>query len=282
MDHYLEIVMSSLLKTPPSVPDPEPAHLDELFAGIELIEDDGEPMESDWHVKTMLLLMSSIDQHFRDREDYYVGGNMFIYFSAQQARNNDFRGPDFYFVWNTMRQPLRKYWAVWLEHGRTPDVVIELCSPSTRKEDHGTKKKIYEATLHVSDYFCYDPEKGLLEGWILKNKKYVPLKPNAEGRLWSEELGLWVGPWHGKLGRFTDTWLRFFDKQGKLVLNEDEASSLRADEAERNAETAQRHADEADKRLKTVEAEAEALRAKLASLEAKNGSAKNGTGKKKK
>ncbi len=269
--------MSSLLKAPPSIPDPEPASLDELFVGIELIEDDGEPMESDWHVKAMLSLMSSIDQHFRDRDDYYVGGNMFIYFSAQQARNRDFRGPDFYFVWNTTRRPLRKYWAVWLEDGRTPDVVIELCSPSTIKEDHGRKKKIYESTLHVSDYFCYDPETGILEGWTLKNKKYIPLKPNADGRLWSEELGLWVGPWHGKLGRFDDTWLRFFEKSGRLVLNEDEASERRAEEAEL-------HAKQAAKRAKAAESELESVRAKLASLEAKtkNGSAKNGTGKKKK
>jgi hypothetical protein len=188
---------------------------------------------------------------------------MFIYFSAQQARDRDFRGPDFYFVWNTTRQPLRKYWAVWLENGRTPDVVIELCSPSTIKEDHERKKKVYETTLHVSDYFCYDPETGTLEGWRLKDKKYVALKPNADGRLWSEELGLWIGPWHGKLGRFDDAWLRFFDTKGQLVLNEEEAVT---------------------RRLKAAEAEAAALRAKLASVEAKskNGSAKNGKRKKKK
>src|SRR5438128_1925677 len=127
---------SILLKTPASIPDPDPAPLEEILPQVELIYDDGEPMVSDWYVKAMLLLISSIDQHFHDRDDFYVGGNMFIYFSEEQARNRDFRGPDFYFVWNTTRKPLRKYWVVWQEGGRVPNVVIELCSASTIKEDY--------------------------------------------------------------------------------------------------------------------------------------------------
>jgi hypothetical protein len=103
------------------------------------------------------------------------------------------------------------------------------------------------------------------------------LKPNADGWLWSEELRLWVGPWRGDVLGYGDTWLRFFDKEARLVLDPSEAARLSADEAKRDAEKA--------KALASVaEAEAAALRAKIASLEAKsrNGSAKNGAGKKKK
>jgi Uma2 family endonuclease len=217
-----------------------------------------------------VLLINSIHHHFRDRDDFYAAGNMFIYFSAEEARNRDFRGPDFYFVWNTSRRPMRKYWVLWHENWRTPNVVIELCSPTTIKEDYGHKKDIYEQTLRVNDYFCFDPDTGVLDGWRLKRRKYVPLKPNADGRLWSEELGLWVGPWHGDVLGYDDTWLRFFDKDGRLVLDETEA--------------ARHDAKKAGDRAKAAEAEAAALRAKIASLEAKamNGSVKNGAGKKKK
>jgi Uma2 family endonuclease len=250
--------MSGMLKTPRSLKAARPANLGEL-AGIKLIEDDGEPMESDWHVKAMGLLVNSISHHFRDRDDFYTAGNMFLYFSPSQVRNNDFRGPDFFFVWDTHRRPMRKYWAIWDENFRTPNVVIELCSPTTIKEDHGRKKDVYQSTLHVNDYFCYDPATGKLEGWRLKTRKYVPLKPNADGRLWSVELGLWVGTWSSDLLGYEDTWLRFFDKDGRLVLD-------------------------ADERARAAEAEVAALQAKLASLEAKakNGSATNGKGKKKK
>jgi hypothetical protein len=84
----------------------------------------------------------------------------------------------------------------------------------------------------------------------------VPLKPNADRRLWSEELGLWVGPWRSELFGYSETWLRFFDKEGRLVLDETETERL----------------------------EVAALRAKVAALEAKakNGTEKNGSGKKRK
>lgn len=264
---------ASLLKTPPSIPDPDPGPPIHILRKIELIYDDGEPMESDWHVKAMVLLVSSIDQHFRERDDYYVGGNMFIYFSETQARNRDFRGPDFYFVSDTTRLPMRKYWCVWEENGRTPDVVIELCSPSTIKEDYGRKKKVYESILHVVDYFCYDPDSGKLDGWRRSGKKFVALKANAQGRLWSDELGLWVGTWTGRIGRQEATWLRFFDEDGNLVLSENEAAA-------RNAEEQRRNADEQRRRADAAEAELAQLRERVASAEKKpNGT--NGKGKKK-
>ncbi len=214
---------SILLDTPASVPKAKPHTWEEIRPKVELISDDGEPMESDWHVKEMVLLISCIDQRLAGREDYYVGGNMFIYFSEEQARDHDFRGPDFFFVWNTTRKPLRPYWAIWEEGGRTPNVVIELGSPTTIKEDHGPKKDTYESILHVHEYFCYNPKTEKLEGWRHNGKKFVPIKANAQGRLWSEELGLWLGVWKGKVGHFDDTWLRFFDRDGKLVLSEHEA-----------------------------------------------------------
>jgi Uma2 family endonuclease len=258
---------STLLKTP-AAPDPEPAPLEEILPKVELIEDDGEPMESDWHVKQMVLLIDCVEQHFHARNDFYVGGNMFVYFSEEQARNRDFRGPDFFFVSDTTRKPLRRYWCVWQEGGRTPDAVIELSSPTTIDVDHGEKKRIYERQLRVGDYFCYDPETQLLEGWTLVRKRYQPLKPNEKGWLWSEELELWLGVWQGRIGRFEDNWLRFFDRDGKLVLNENEASRRLAEEERRQREAA--------------EEEAAQLRIRLAALEKKDHSSSNGGKRKKK
>src|SRR2546423_15190948 len=65
---------------------------------VELIETDGEPLESEWHRMAMNLLIEVVRYHLRQRNDFYVGGNMFIYFSTMQARNRDLRGPDFFFV----------------------------------------------------------------------------------------------------------------------------------------------------------------------------------------
>jgi Uma2 family endonuclease len=259
---------STLLKTLPSIPDPEPGLLEDILPKVELIEDDGEPMESDWHVKQMVLLIDCVDQHFRDRDDFYVGGNMFVYFSEEQARYRDFRGPDFFFVSDTTRNPLRHYWCVWQEGGRTPDAVIELSSPSTIDVDHGEKKRIYEKKLKVGDYFCYDPDTRQLEGWTLASKRYQPLKPNEKGWLWSEELELWLGVWNGKVGRFDDTWLRFFDRDGQLVLSENESVQRLAEKERRLREAA--------------DAEVVQLRTRISALEKKGQSSTNGGKKKKK
>src|SRR5262245_3692770 len=159
----------------------------------------------------MNLLIESVYYAMSGRNDYYCSGNMFIYFSEQQVRNKDFRGPDFYFVKNVEREPIRPYWAVWKEKGRYPDVIIELMSATTRNEDLTVKKDVYEKTFHTYEYFCYDPDTKELFGWRLKDSVYRSIDPSENARLWCEQLGLWLGTWVGThMGRDM-TWLRFFD-----------------------------------------------------------------------
>ena len=125
----------------------------------ELVYDDGEPMESARHVEQMTMLIRSLRNGLRDREDIYVGGNMFLYFSETQSRRNDFRGPDVFIVLGTTQRE-RRAWVVWEEDGRAPDVIIELLSESTEKVDRGEKMRIYARTLHVAEYFLFDPFSG--------------------------------------------------------------------------------------------------------------------------
>lgn len=64
----------------------------------DLIFDDGEPLESSRHRVAINTLISSIRHHFALLNDYFVGGNMFVYYSSQQVKNKDFKGPDFFVV----------------------------------------------------------------------------------------------------------------------------------------------------------------------------------------
>ncbi len=175
-------------------------------------------MESDWHRLAMTLLLELVSLHFLGREDYFAGGNMFIYFNAKQARDRDFRGPDFFFVWEAVLNPPRKYWAVWAEEGRYPNVIIELSSPSTADEDHGIKKKTYERIFRTPEYFIYDPDKHALQGWRLNgHQRYQEIQANDKGWLWSRQLGLWIGLWKGAYQGKRQTFLRFFEKNGNMV-----------------------------------------------------------------
>ena len=129
---------------------------------LELPFDFGPPMESEQHRQNMTLLIDALRLHLADRQDVYVAGNMALYFNELQVRKNDFLGPDVFVVLDTVNRP-RRSWVVWQE-GQTPDVVIELLSASTEDNDRGKKKQTYARSLHVPEYYLYDPLDGRFEG----------------------------------------------------------------------------------------------------------------------
>ncbi len=234
----------------------------------DLIFDDGEPMETYRHRLAMNLLIDSLDQAYRDREDYFVGGNMFIYYSSTQARNRDFRGPDFFAVLNVQQKSTRQGWVVWEEEGRYPDVIVELTSPSTAAEDLGRKKEIYEQIFKTPDYFIYNPfNPNSLRGWRLgKHFKYEELSPNEQGWLWSESLGLWLGTWPGLLKQDQAYWLRFYTIDGQLVPLPEEFERLRAEQERLRAEQERLRAEQERLRAEQEREKSARLAAKLREL----------------
>ncbi|MFQ4143520.1 Uma2 family endonuclease [Chlorogloeopsis sp. ULAP02] len=197
----------------------------------DLIFDDGEPLETNRHRIAMNILIRSLQQAWANRNDFFAGGNMFVYYSSTQVRNRDFRGPDFFVVLDVDGSKSRQGWVVWEEGGRYPDVIVELMSPSTAEADTGTKKDIYERVFRTRDYFVFDPfEPTSLQGWRLDaNLRYQSIVPNERGWLWCQTLGFWLGTWEGTIERETALWLRFYDQAGNLVLLPEEAEHQRAE-----------------------------------------------------
>lgn len=220
----------------------------------DLIFDDGEPLESNRHRIAMNLLIRSLQQAWLDRENYFVGGNMFVYYSRSQVRNRDFKGPDFFVVLNVDGTQSRQGWVVWDENGRYPDVIIELMSPSTANVDIGTKKNIYQDIFRTRDYFVFDPfNPDSLQGWQLDaNLLYQPLTSNENGWLWCATLGFWLGIWEGTIDRETAPWLRFYDEQGNLVLLPEEAQQQRAESERQRAESEHQRAERLAARLREL------------------------------
>ncbi len=250
---------------PATVPAAEPVAFP--YPPTDLLEEDGVPLETDWHRVEMNLLIEVVTYRLLGQLDFFVGGNMFLYFNEEQARNRDFRGPDFFFVKGAKLNPPRPYWAIWKEGGRYPNLIIELSSPSTADEDRTIKKDIYEQIFRTPDYFIYDPFTKKLQGWRLEGQKYLPLKPNDKGWLWCEELQLWLGTWEGVFQGKLNTYLRFFDTEGNLIPTQIE----RAEAAQQQAEAAQQQAEAAQKRAEAAEAEVARLKALLADSAQKNG-----------
>ena len=239
--------------------------------GEDLPCDDGEPMETARHRDQMTLLISSLRQHWADRDDFYAGGNMFLYYSALQAKRNDFRGPDVFVVLGTDQRE-RRSWVVWEEDGKAPDVVIELTSDSTREVDRGDKMRIYGRVIGVAEYFIYDPWTGELEGFRLTGGEYVPIRPGEGGRLDSSALGLQLGVRQGVHGGADAPWLRWHTAEGELVPTPEEGAA----EAKSEAAEAKSEAAEAKSEAEAAAARAAGLESRLAAYEARFGALDGG------
>ena len=205
----------------------------------ELPYDDGIPMESARHKAQMDLLIDALIPWLEQREDGFVGGNMFVYYSLAQVRNKDFKGPDFFAVLGVPKGE-RKSWVVW-EEGKAPDVVIELLSESTAAADKNNKKLIYQNQMRVPDYFWYDPfNPDDWAGFSIQQGSYQPITPNAQNHLVSQSLGLALQRWQGNYKGIDATWLRWATWEGELLATPEEKERQRAEQERQRADKAER------------------------------------------
>ncbi|MGF1478596.1 MAG: Uma2 family endonuclease, partial [Cyanophyceae cyanobacterium] len=211
----------------------------------ELPCDDGVPMETGRHRLQMELLINSLDQ-WLSRQDVFVGGNMFLYYSLAQVKNQDFKGPDVFVALDVAWRE-RKSWVVW-EEGKPPDIVIELLSDSTRKVDKQEKKQIYQDRVRVAEYYWYDPFNSEdFAGFILQGSEYTPLPFDSDNNLTSPRLDLKLVRWQGVYHRVDAVWLRWATLAGELLPTDEELAEQerqRAQQAQQQAEQAHQQAEQ--------------------------------------
>lgn len=189
--------------------------LADLMPDATQLESNEPEMESSLHYAQLALLVSCLEWLWRDRNDFFIGANLTIYFSREQLKKRDFRGPDFFLVNQTERRP-RKSWVVWEEGGQYPDLIVELLSPATAKTDRSLKKVLYQDRFRTPEYFWFSPETLEFEGYRLAGQHYEAIASNEAGWRWSEVLGLFVG--------VKDETLRYFQTSGELVPTPEEAA----------------------------------------------------------
>jgi Uma2 family endonuclease len=230
--------------------------------------DSDEPeMESSLHYDQLALLVSTLEWHWRDRDDFFIGANLSVYFRRDQFAKRELRGPDFFLVRGVERRP-RRSWTVWLEQGRYPDLIIELLSDETARSDRTAKKTLYQQVFRTPEYFWFSPETRELAGFHLVDAHYWPIAADLAGRLPSATLGLALGVHEGLL--------RFFAADGSLVPTLTESVALeqtrarqaqaRADEEWTRAEQERLHAEQEHRRAEQERAQAERERSRADGL----------------
>ena len=166
-------------------------------------ETDGQPMgESDIHINAMLYLRQALRYLFKHAAQTYVAANMFLYY--EEGNPEARRAPDVFVVKGVSKHDRRVY-KLWEEQA-PPCVIFEITSRSTRLEDLGAKRGLYEL-LGVREYFLFDPLDEYLsprlQGFHLVESYYQPWVLSPDGTLLSQELGVILKP-EGALLRVID------------------------------------------------------------------------------
>ena len=195
-----------------------------------LLSDEPE-MESSLHYLQLMLLVACLNWHWQDKIDYFIGANLTIYFSRQQLKKRDFRGPDFFLVKDVTNQP-RNSWVVWEEDGRYPNLIIELLSDSTSKIDRTLKKELYQNRFRTPEYFWFSPRNLSFMGYRLIGDTYQEIPVTTSGKRWSEQLQLFLGVENKKLCYFTP--------EEELILSPDQLARREQQRAEQEKQRADR------------------------------------------
>ena len=222
-------------------------------------ESDGKPMaESDLHRDWMVRIIELLKAHFAGQR-VYVSGNLLIYYVEGDPKKCV--APDA-FVVKDCDPRRRKIYKLW-EEGKPPNFVLETTSDSTQSEDLQHKMRLY-ARLGVAEYFLYDPLGDWLEppllGYRMVGGGYVPLKPDDQGGMLSEELGI--------IFRLENGQLALINSQSGQRL---QTGSERAAVIENRLQEAEAEAHEAEVRAQEAEARAKALEDELTRLRAERG-----------
>jgi Putative restriction endonuclease len=140
-----------LMSVPVSTKTSRKPNLD-LEDGIEYPSSDSKPMgETGTHARVALMnIYGVLDRYFMNNPRVAVNANMFIYYVQGDPKRNVC--PDAFVAMGVPNEPDRRSYKVWKER-KAPDVVLEVTSRKTRKQDLTKKFEIYRDVLRVREYF---------------------------------------------------------------------------------------------------------------------------------
>ncbi|MBI4672031.1 MAG: Uma2 family endonuclease [Chloroflexi bacterium] len=224
---------------------------------IEYPESDGKPMaESELHMLQLLALVFVLRTYFEHAQDVYVGGNMMMYYV--EGDPTEVVAPDV-FVVKGVPKHVRRIYRIW-EEGKGPDAVIELSSRSTRRQDLGDKRVLYEE-LGVQEFYIFDPLGEYLTPPLRAHRLVNGVYEVTNGtKLYSEVLGLEL--------RVEGNTLRLFDpKRGEYLLTPPELSE-RVEELDERVEELDEQVEKLDEQVEKLDQQlAQEMRARHAAEE---------------
>ncbi len=124
---------------------------------------DGQPLAvNDTHYFAINSIRDPLPSRYQQRDDVYVvyvTGDLLLYYKEHD--NTQSVAPDVMVVLGVANRR-RKTYLLW-EEGKPPDVVVEVSSPGSFRQDRTEKRELY-GKLGVREYFLYVPDYDDMDG----------------------------------------------------------------------------------------------------------------------
>ena len=146
---------------------------------VEYPESDGEPMaENTKQYKMIVKIKENLEYLFRDRNDIFIAADLFWY--PVQYNNKKKYAPDVMVAFGRPKGDRGAY-LQWEEGNIAPQVVFEILSPGNSNDEMRKKFKFYQK-YGVEEYYVYDPNNNILEGWERAGNRLKKIK-DMDGRI---------------------------------------------------------------------------------------------------
>jgi Uma2 family endonuclease len=195
------------------------------------------------HPQSILLTESiwlKLEQLHPDGQ-FAIGQDSGIYWRITEPPERGAEAPDWFYVANvpyTLDGKMRRSYVLWQEL-IAPSIVIEFVSGNGKEERDKTPYKgkfwVYEKAIRVPFYAIYEVEKSSVEVYQLLGGKYQLMSANERHHYYIPPLDVELGLWQGIYKNVELPWLRWWDKNGKLLPTPEERAETEKQRADRLA-----------------------------------------------
>ena len=187
-------------------------------------ESDGKPVaETEIHINTIFNLYGILRNYFSGKTDVAVIADMMFYY--EEGNRSKSIAPDVMVI-KGVHKRARRVFKLWEEN--VPEVIFEISSRGTWKEDFHKKYLLYES-FGVKEYYIFDPEYDYLEesfnAFHLKGKSFKKMKIK-KGTIFSPSLNLEIVNTNKTLRLFNPETKEFLPTMEEL---ESEVEQLKAE-----------------------------------------------------
>lgn len=234
----LELVNTNILKSSAGVVNISWDYLPENF----ILEE--EPVENVAQPLLAAALRESLALADYIKPEMLIVSNLAICSTVNHHMN--LKAPDWMYVAKVLpvQDANRRSYTPHLE-GEIPTVVMEFLSASegveySSKQSYPLGKwHFYERIIQVPIYVIFNPDTGVLQFYRLKDGNYNLEASNGDRRYWIEEMQLFLGLWEGVKDEHNGNWLRWWDRDGNILLWGREKVALEQQKAEQEKQRAE-------------------------------------------